>query len=112
MVCHTVGAAWCAVVVAALPAWCVLLSGGVESENERERERGTLVRDEQRYTKCRGMRKTRERERESRKGDTNRGEGGRRWKGGEQEIWNKIIKSHESRKKPVRAVSREIARGY
>ena len=54
----------------------------------------------------------RERERESRKGDTNRGEGGRRWKGGEQEIWNKIIKTHESRKKPVRAVSREIARGY
>ena len=108
MVCHTVGAAWCAVVVAALPAWCVLLSGGVESENERER--GTLVRDEQRYTKCRGMRKTRERERVE-KGIRIVGRG-RRWKGGEQEIWNKIIKTHESRKKPVRAVSREIARGY
>lgn len=40
----------------------------------------------------------------------NRGRSGRRWKGGEQEIWNKIIKTHESRKKPVRAVSREIAR--
>lgn len=52
------------------------------------------------------MRKTRE----SRKGGMNRGRRGRRWKGGEQEIWNKIIKTHESRKKPVRAVSREIAR--
>lgn len=72
------------------------------SDDRRERNGRsvgeTLVRDEQRYEVLR--------ERERERGYESR----RRWKGGEQEIWNKIIKNSREEEE-AELFPREIALG-